>query len=79
MELVTIEEIADMLGLAVRTVRNKTVHKAGFPAPVIAPSPRHRKWSRAEVIAWATPAARRSAQASRGSTPPAVAEGLGAH
>ncbi len=73
LDLITIDEIAALFRVHVGTVRNRWVHAHDFPAPVLAPSPRRRQWSRAAVIAWAKPAEQRSARASRGSRSSAVA------
>ena len=59
-ETLTIEGIATTLGVSVKHVRERLVHRPGFPAPYIVAGPRSRRWLTAEVIAWATPAARKS-------------------
>ena len=74
-DYLTIDGIADLLQVAPKTVRDRIVHKPDFPAPAIVAGPRTRRWLRADVIAWATPAARKSPQPSPGSRP--TAEGSG--
>lgn len=59
-DLLTIPEIAAMLRVSVKTVRDRYVQHPEFPPPVLAPSLHKRLWSGAEVTAWATPAGRKS-------------------
>lgn len=66
-KLVTIEDIAAKHDVDVRTVRDRWVHKPGFPAPRYAPSPRTRRWLESEVDAWATPSERKSLPQTPGS------------
>lgn len=68
MTLLTIDDIAAMFQVDRRTVAEKWIHKPSFPPPVFAPSRMTRRWAKDEVIAWATPASRRSARLSPGST-----------
>ena len=68
MSLMTIDDIAQLFGVERRTVANYWVHKPNFPPPMFAPTRRSRLWSRDEIIAWATPAARKSARPIPGST-----------
>lgn len=67
-DLMTIEDIAAMFRVDVRTVRERWVHQPDFPAPTFQPSPRRRFWARDVIIAWATPGGRRSARATLEST-----------
>ena len=48
------------------------------PPPRFAPSPHTRRWDRDEIIAWATPAGRKSAQRTPGSTSIEAGSGLDA-
>lgn len=59
-DTVTIKEIAQALNLSAKHVRERLVHRPGFPLPYLVAGPRSRLWLRADVIAWATPAARKS-------------------
>ncbi len=68
MNLLTIDDIAEMFKVGRRTVADHWIHRPDFPPPAIAPSRRTRRWDRDEIIAWATPAGRKSAQRSPGST-----------
>jgi predicted DNA-binding transcriptional regulator AlpA len=68
MDLLSIDDIAAIFSVDRRTVAERWIHKPNFPAPVFAPSRMTRRWSREEVIAWATPASRRSARPTHGST-----------
>lgn len=68
-DYVDIHGIAAILRRSPKTVRDKLVHKPGFPPPAIVSGPRSRHWLRDEVIAWATPAARRSPGRSLDSRP----------
>ena len=61
MSLMTIDDIAAFFKVPRRLVAERWIHKPDFPPPAFAPSPRRRLWEEAEVIAWAMPAARRSA------------------
>ena len=67
MNLITIDDIAEMFKVGRRTVADHWIHRPDFPPPAIAPSRRTRRWDRDEIIAWATPAGRKSAQRSPGS------------
>lgn len=68
MNLITIDEIAAMFRVSRRTVKDHWIHRPGFPPPALAPTRNTRRWDRDEIIAWATPAGRKSAQRTRGST-----------
>jgi predicted DNA-binding transcriptional regulator AlpA len=59
-DLIDIKTVAQVLQRAEKTVRDRLVHAPGFPAPRIVSGPRSRLWSKADVLAWATPGARRS-------------------
>lgn len=47
--------IAALLGVSVHTVRNRYTHAPDFPRPVLAPTPRKRRWRVSDVLAWASP------------------------
>ncbi len=66
--LLDITAIAARFGVKRRTVAEGWIHRPDFPAPRFAPSTRVRLWDAADVDRWATPAGRRSAQPSPGST-----------
>ena len=53
-DLITIDEIADMLYASRRTVAERWIHRPDFPRPVIRATRVHRFWSRREVMAWAS-------------------------
>ena len=74
-DLLDIEGIAALLRRTPKTVRDRLVHQPQFPPPALVSGPRSRLWLKADVIAWATPAARKSPQPSPGSRP--TAEGSG--
>lgn len=78
MDLLKIPDIARLCGVSVRTVRDRWIHQPDFPAPTLAPTSRSRQWSRESIIAWASPGARRSVQATPGSTYSAASTGLDA-
>ena len=78
MNLITIDEIAELFRVSRRTVKDHWIHRPDFPPPTIAPSRRTRRWDRDEIIAWATPAGRKSAQRTPGSTLTAAGSGLDA-
>lgn len=78
MNLITIDDIAEMFKVGRRTVADHWIHRPDFPPPAIAPSRRTRRWERDEIIAWATPAGRKSAQRTPGSTLTAAGLGLDA-
>ena len=78
MNLLTIDDIAEMFKVGRRTVADHWIHRPDFPPPAIAPSRRTRRWDRDEIIAWATPAGRKSAQRAPGSTYSAAGSGLDA-
>ncbi len=77
-DLLTIPEIARLCRVSVRTVRDRWIHQPDFPAPTLAPTSRSRQWSRESIIAWASPASRRSPQQRPESTWTAAATGLDA-
>lgn len=52
-DLLTVSDIAALLRASLRTVADRWVHRPDFPAPHLAPSPRHRLWRREDIIAWA--------------------------
>ncbi|MFZ9372377.1 MAG: helix-turn-helix domain-containing protein [Limnohabitans sp.] len=65
-QYLTIDDIADMFKVGRRTVSDHWVHRPDFPAPALAPSRRSRRWDRDDIIAWATPAGRKSARQTLG-------------
>ena len=67
-DTITIEGIAATLGVSAKHVRERLVHRPDFPPPYLVAGPRSRRWLMSEVIAWATPAARKSPAPTRGST-----------
>lgn len=77
-ELLDIDGIAALLRRTPKTVRDRLVHQPTFPPPRLVSGPRSRLWLSSDVVAWATPAARKSPQPSPGSTPPAAGSGLDA-
>lgn len=78
MNLITIDDIAEMFKVGRRTVADHWIHRPDFPPPAIAPSRRTRRWDRDEIIAWATPAGRKSAPRTPGNTYSAAGSGLDA-
>lgn len=52
--LLSIDEIAGLLGVLPKTARDKIVTRPDFPAPVFRLSQRIRKWSRDEVLEYLT-------------------------
>jgi len=78
MHLLTIDDIADLFKVSRRTVADHWIHRPDFPPPTLAPSRRSRRWDRHEIIAWATPAGRKSARPTPGSTWTAEGSGLDA-
>ena len=66
MNLITIDDIAEMFKVGRRTVADHWIHRPDFPPPAVAPSRRTRRWDRDEIIAWATPVGRKSAQRTPG-------------
>lgn len=77
-ELLDIDGIAALLRRTPKTVRDRLVHQPSFPPPRLVSGPRSRLWLSSDVIAWATPAARKSPQPSPGSRPPTAGSGLDA-
>ena len=75
MDTLDIKGIAKVLNLHPKHVRDRLVHRPGFPAPVLDGGRYSRQWLKDEVIAWATPAARRCPQPSHGSTSKAATTG----
>ena len=49
--VMTIEDVADVLGYAVNYVRNELQHQPGFPAKL--DRFKQPRWSRQDVLAWA--------------------------
>jgi hypothetical protein len=45
------QDIADWLDVDVRTVREKTVHRRGFPKPIYPVG--HPRWHREQIMKWA--------------------------
>lgn len=68
MQLLTIDDIAQLFGVKRRTVADKWMARPDFPPPRFAPSRRTRRWDMADIMRWASPASARSARRSRGST-----------
>lgn len=62
MDTLTIREIAAVLHLHPKHVRDRLVHRPDFPRPVLAGGRYSRQWLREEVIKWATPQERRQAE-----------------
>ena len=67
-DLLTIDDIASLFRVERRTVADRWIHRPDFPPPAFAPTRRTRRWTREQVIAWATPAGQKSAAPSPGST-----------
>jgi hypothetical protein len=57
-DLLTIDEIAALFRTTAKTVRERWVHKPGFPPPKYAPSRNKRLWEAKAVLAWASRDAR---------------------
>jgi hypothetical protein len=55
--------IAERLGYSRKYVTDNLTKRPDFPAPVIAPSAKKRRWSLPAVMEWASPASRQSPQA----------------
>lgn len=53
-DLLTIEEIASLLRVNPRTVRDKWTARPDFPRPKYAPTRRTRLWERSAIEAWAS-------------------------
>lgn len=51
--LLTVDGIAQLLGVSSRTVADRWVHRPDFPKPAFVPSRTRRLWDRAEVERWA--------------------------
>lgn len=51
-DLMTLDDIADLIGLPRPYVRDKLVKNPEFPPPAIRLSQRIRKWDRSSVRAW---------------------------
>lgn len=77
-ELLDIDGIAALLRRTPKTVRDRLVHQPSFPPPRLVSGPRSRLWLSSDVIAWATPAARKSPPPSPGNRPTAAGSGLDA-
>lgn len=65
MNLITIDDIAEMFRVGRRTVADHWIHRPDFAPPAVAPTRRTRRWDRAEILAWATPKARRVANSTQ--------------
>jgi predicted DNA-binding transcriptional regulator AlpA len=65
-ELLTIEDIAALLRVSPKSVRDRIVHKPGFPPPAVVIGPRTRRWARDALIAWVEQGARQSPAQTRG-------------
>jgi predicted DNA-binding transcriptional regulator AlpA len=63
MSTINTEQIAELLGYTRKYVTDVLTKRPDFPAPVQAPSPRKRRWSAPDVLAWARPDSRQSQQA----------------
>jgi predicted DNA-binding transcriptional regulator AlpA len=61
-ELLTPQEIADMLKVPVRIAQEKVLRSAGFPPPTINLSQKVRRWSRADVEGWIERKARQNSR-----------------
>lgn len=61
-ELLTPAEIADMLKVTPRIVREQVVRSDSFPPPAINLSQKTRRWSRLDVEAWIAKKARQNAR-----------------
>ena len=57
------EKIAELLGYTRKYVTDVLTKRPDFPSPVMAPSPRKRRWSVPAVLAWASPSGPQSTQA----------------
>lgn len=61
-ELLTPQEIADILKVPLRSVQEKVLYSGSFPAPAINLSQKLRRWSRADVEAWLEKKARQNSR-----------------
>lgn len=52
--------IAEILGCSRKHVTDRVTKRPDFPVPYIEVSRKNKRWLLAEVMAWASPAARRS-------------------
>lgn len=52
MNLLAVSDIAKLLGLSTRQVRDRLVHEAGFPRPTIALSNKTRRWDMDTIQRW---------------------------
>lgn len=52
MNLVAVADIAKLLGLSPRHVRERLVNKAGFPRPRIVLSTKTRRWDMDDIQTW---------------------------
>lgn len=59
--LMTVADIAEALKLNTAHVRDRVVHEADFPRPVIN-RPRCRRWSRSSIERWLSSEAKKSAR-----------------
>lgn len=77
MEMIDTKAIAEILGVTRKHVTDRLTKEPTFPAPKIDLSPKTRRWSRVEVMAWLT-AGQQSARPTRGSTTAVAAASPGA-
>ena len=61
-ELLTPQEIADILKVPLRQAKEKVLRSPGFPAPALNLSQKLRRWSRADVEGWIERKARQNAR-----------------
>ena len=61
-ELLTPQEIADILKLPLRQAQEKVLRSAGFPPPAVNLSQKLRRWSRADVEGWIERKARQNSR-----------------
>lgn len=61
-ELLTPQEIADILKVPLRQAKEKVLRSPGFPAPALNLSQKLRRWSRADVESWIERKARQNAR-----------------
>lgn len=62
MDTLDIAQIATVLRLNKKHVRDRVVHRPDFPRPVLAGGRYSRQWLRAEVLDWARPKDRQAGQ-----------------
>lgn len=61
-ELLTPQEIADILKVPLRQAQEKVLRSAGFPPPAVNLSQKLRRWSRADVEGWIERKARQNSR-----------------